>query len=287
MAEMQNTGNPLSSNDLKDLNDNLIVLDRQLNSEELTTTDRFGNTIPTVAGMRKKMEDLASQISTNDLVPIDGSRAADKLSLKDGESSLEVKAENGALLIGDTLKLEDGESSLPLTASNGELLVGDKQALVASTVDDVKTVDEALNFTKDINVTGALQQNGSDVVTKDNLYSSLESVVLYPSGTEVSPPNITINQRVVIDNPFNTWNCKAWTELSVDSGVTWFAFDGMFYAGEGGYGVKTNLLNNTKIVVQSGKNSLINSSTNSGNPLGTTTSYTSALFRVRVIRLGV
>ncbi|WP_392565800.1 hypothetical protein RHO15_09560 [Utexia brackfieldae] len=49
MAQRQNTNNPLPSNDLKDLNDNTIILDEVINSQESNTTDRFGNPMKTLS----------------------------------------------------------------------------------------------------------------------------------------------------------------------------------------------------------------------------------------------
>lgn len=58
----ENTNNPLPSNDLRDLNDNTLIMDDIVNSEDLTTTNRFQKSILTYSGIEKKVQDTVDEI---------------------------------------------------------------------------------------------------------------------------------------------------------------------------------------------------------------------------------
>lgn len=138
----------------------------------------------------------------------------------------------------------------------------------------------------DVNYTGKLTVNDKTVLTEDDKFK-IESMILYPGGDESNPPTVVRNQRIVVDNPFNTINVLLRLELYLES--TWFDFQQLDNVGTAmTTGVRVNVVGNDKIVIQSGNYEpcVINTSIMGGHPFGTNKTYTSAQYRIRIIKLG-
>lgn len=67
-----NTGNPICSNDLRDLNDDTIIIDGYVNSEEDTVKDRFGIDRLTLAGIKNKADTAIVDFTGDAQTAIDG-----------------------------------------------------------------------------------------------------------------------------------------------------------------------------------------------------------------------
>ena len=117
-----------------------------------------------------------------------------------------------------------------------------------------------------------------------------QTVVLYPAGSEESPPTISINQRIVIDNPFNTMNVLTTVEVK-HNGIWGVAGEvkGSLYITKNTYvGISASPISTGNIVIQSAANMIIEGSARDGNPFNTKIEeVTSSMsYRVRITKLG-
>ena len=123
-----------------------------------------------------------------------------------------------------------------------------------------------------------------EVITSANINKFCgQSVILYPGGSVSEPALLHTNQRIVIDNPFNTNLVHSWVEF-YESGV-WYKHDEMVFS-NGGYGVKTNSYGN-KIVIQTGNSSVRARCFHDGNPSGADNIVTSLPYRLIIVKIGV
>lgn len=101
MAEMQNTGNPIKSNDVRDLSDNLIVVDNFTNSDSSTVTNRLGEQIKTLKALIAECQ-TAIDNAIN-------SGSVESLKLTNGDTSAILQMINGILSIDNInlIKMSD------------------------------------------------------------------------------------------------------------------------------------------------------------------------------------
>lgn len=126
----------------------------------------------------------------------------------------------------------------------------------------------------------------SELITTANIAQYQNKItVLYPGGTKEKPPTILKNQRIVVDNPFGTMNVICIVELLIN-GVWGVSPQIQYYADGATRGIAVNALG-TSIVIQSGRNDIIDKLASSdGNPWNGVSYLPSALYRLRVIKLG-
>lgn len=113
----------------------------------------------------------------------------------------------------------------------------------------------------------------------------IRSTIIYPNnGTAANPANVTINQRIVMTNPYPGYYVHC--EAQLLAGGSWG--EAPFTYLSGGYGTNAaQLLPSDNIIVQTGSLYVLSSGNASGTPLGATFSaITSAPCRVIVTRLG-
>lgn len=135
-------------------------------------------------------------------------------------------------------------------------------------------------------------KNWAEFITTENVanYISNKAIVLYPNGSESSPPLLTNNQRIVVQNPFSTMNVYIQVELFINN--VWGKVGevkGSIYTSVNAYvGVSASATSDNRIIIQSAANYLTEGSARDGNPFGTKPEahVTSAAYRVRVIKLG-
>ena len=123
-----------------------------------------------------------------------------------------------------------------------------------------------------------------EVITSANIKNFCgQSVILYPDGTESKPSLLRNNQRIVIDNPFNTNLVYAWVEF-YENGI-WYKHDEIIFNGDTGYGTKTNTYAN-KIVIQTGNSAVRTRCFHDGNPSGADNIMTSLPYRLIIVKIG-
>lgn len=89
--------------------------------------------------------------------------------------------------------------------------------------------------------------------------------IIYPNGgTAVAPANISINSRYVMANPFPGKHVVCIAEVLYDG--NWGDAGWMYSNGEGGRGVRANMLGLSNIVVQTGRTHLLTGAMDSGSP---------------------
>lgn len=115
--------------------------------------------------------------------------------------------------------------------------------------------------------------------------SNLQSLIIYPNGTESNPAVINADQRIEIDNPYKGHSLYLSVQINVDGlwGTTdWFCDSGHSYGIEAihleGEGVD-------KIVIQAANTALTSYSNHSGNGFGIVKVITSAPYRVKIFCL--
>ncbi|NLC23056.1 MAG: hypothetical protein GX776_01080 [Oxalobacter sp.] len=142
-----------------------------------------------------------------------------------------------------------------------------------------------------IKVASAVVSRGLvDVTGLLNQYSDLNSrlsvsTIIYPNGgTAEEAGSVSINQRIVMDNPYPGYYVQCEAQLFLDG--QWGAA-GFMYAG-GGYGVDAWQFGerNEQVVIQTGGTYLTSSSSNIGSPFGRGDAVTVAPCRVIVTRGG-
>lgn len=139
------------------------------------------------------------------------------------------------------------------------------------------------------NFTGKLQQAGSDVITEFTVNNYLVTeTVLYPSGSQSSPPKINNNQRIIIDNPYPTAKTIVQLEIKPTTGnYEWATYDGSDDNGQPIYcGIKANKLG-TKIVIQTAQTYILRPSFADCNPFNISSHIASVYYRIKVIKLGI
>ncbi|WVD61447.1 phage tail protein [Orbus mooreae] len=139
--------------------------------------------------------------------------------------------------------------------------------------------------TGNTNYTGKLQQAGSDVITTETIKNYIgQSIVLYPSGSESSPPTLTVNQSIKIDNPFNTMNIICYVEIFNNN--VWGRVHDTFYNFDSKVtlisGIFITPISNNQLSITTGASELFTG----GLVRWVTGSLTSAKYRVRVIKIG-
>ena len=129
-------------------------------------------------------------------------------------------------------------------------------------------------------------------VTAATLKNRFNTVVLYPNGTEHSPPTLTANQRIVIDNPFPGRPVVAQVEVFANGIWAEPYFMAAPYGNSGPVAGATPsyLYETDKIVIQTGNDGVLYRSTVSGSAHNLTgggdafggSIFTSEPYRLRV-----
>lgn len=129
------------------------------------------------------------------------------------------------------------------------------------------------------------KQKWHEAVTTANIQNySPQVTILYPGGNENSPALLQNNQRIVLDNPFRTMNCLAIIELLIENqwGACPLCDD---VGGDTGRGATATIINGDKIIIQTGKNSILNKCFLDGNPWLIDRPSSQFPFRLRLIKL--
>ncbi|WP_251362959.1 hypothetical protein [Escherichia coli] len=129
-------------------------------------------------------------------------------------------------------------------------------------------------------------------VTAASLKNRFNTVVLYPNGTEASPPTLTANQRIVIDNPFPGRPVVAQVEVFANNiwAAPYFMSTPQGNAGPTAGATPSYLYETDKIVIQTGVDGVLYKSNLSGSAHNFTTGgdvfsgtiYSSRTYRLRV-----
>ena len=82
MTQRQNTKNPCPSNALADLNDNTIIIDEWVNSENDYTIDRFGNQFQTKHKILNDLKKSIEEIENKSFLPMSGGTVSGTLNAK-------------------------------------------------------------------------------------------------------------------------------------------------------------------------------------------------------------
>lgn len=82
MTQRQNTKNPCPSNALADLNDNTIIIDEWVNSENDYTIDRFGNQFKTKHKILNDLKKSIEEIENKSFLPMSGGTVSGTLNAK-------------------------------------------------------------------------------------------------------------------------------------------------------------------------------------------------------------
>lgn len=147
---------------------------------------------------------------------------------------------------------------------------------------DTATNQEQVDIAYLINKVQALEAEKLSVADDD-----ARSTILYPNGgTAEIPANVTVNQRIVMDNPYPGYYvvCEAQAKFNGIWGTTGFIYS----ASAGGYGIEAYQFgeSNQLVVVQTGSYSLSTAGTYTGGPHGQFGNYSTLPCRVIVTRLG-
>lgn len=120
---------------------------------------------------------------------------------------------------------------------------------------DVATNDEVISGTENKAVTAA------------SLKNRFNTVVLYPNGTEHSPPTLTANQRIVIDNPFPGRPVVAQVEVFANGiwAEPYFMAAPYGNSGPAAGATPSYLYETDKIVIQTGNDGVLYRSSISGS----------------------
>lgn len=322
MAQRENTKNPIPSNSLADLNDNTIILDEWTNSSVEYTSDRFGNPILTLSKILSNYQAAVNDIQSGSFLPISGGTVTGLTNFSGGLQSggKTVFTINGGTITGTTnftgtlqykdvevLKVGDcglGGNSPTIkdvdsaSTGNGFYYGG---AVTAGTlpfnyfyVIQATKADQGFQLASDVS-TSALKfrriQSGAwqswyELITTANIanYQNTAVTVLYPNGSESSPPTISKGTRLVIDNPYKTLNCIIKVELKIND--IWGECPKIQDTGSGyGRGCTATALSDDTIVIQTGGASILTGSLSDGNPWNSG-AINSALYRIRLIKLG-
>ncbi|QIQ21774.1 hypothetical protein [Zophobihabitans entericus] len=277
MTVRQNTNNLVPSNNMKDLNDNTIILDEWVNSENDYTQDRFGNTFET---RKKVLADLSSTVKEikegTGFLPISGGELSGNLNVQGKllQENVDVLTKNGGEISGDINIIRNMTIS-GNTNVNGNL----KQNGVNVFTEDGGVVTRRTNFTD------KLQQNSHDVLTSESFPQQL----LYPNGTPEAPDQLVVNNRVSIPNPLGDLsNTRVQVEILVNG--QWGTYNNVVRSiaeGTGssrGIGIKIELVE-SDIVIQTGTSGLLQPSAVDGNPFGLTVAINTVPYRVRVFKV--
>ena len=129
-------------------------------------------------------------------------------------------------------------------------------------------------------------------VTAASLKNRFNTVVLYPNGTEASPPTLTANQRIVIDNPFPGRPVVAQVEVMVNGiwAEPYFMAAPYGNSGPAAGATPSYLYETDKIVIQTGNDGVLYRSSISGSAHNLSgggdafggSIFTSAPYRLRV-----
>lgn len=120
---------------------------------------------------------------------------------------------------------------------------------------DVATNDDVISGT------------ANKAVTAASLKNRFNTVVLYPNGTEDSPPTLTANQRIVIDNPFPGRPVVAQVEVFANNiwAAPYFMTAPSGNAGPAAGATPSYLYETDKIVIQTGLDGVLYKSNLSGS----------------------
>ena len=140
------------------------------------------------------------------------------------------------------------------------------------------------NYAQALNGKPSKSLNDLSQAGEDHFYEN-DFTILYPNGTAANPASISLNTRVVVNNPFPGYLVYCVAEIYRNSmwGITGFVYDG------GGRGILASQYDDDSIVVQSGDTYVVTGPSNTaGNPYGTGngTGLTSAPYRVKVWKIG-
>ncbi|EOJ9896367.1 hypothetical protein ACJ5MI_003001 [Escherichia coli] len=104
-------------------------------------------------------------------------------------------------------------------------------------------------------------------VTAASLKNRFNTVVLYPNGTEASPPTLTANQRIVIDNPFPGRPVVAQVEVMANGiwAEPYFMAAPYGNSGPAAGATPSYLYETDKIVIQTGNDGVLYRSSISGS----------------------
>lgn len=121
-----------------------------------------------------------------------------------------------------------------------------------------------------------------------NIHDQSKFIIIYPQGTEEAPPTISTNNRLIIDNPFDTDSIYCEVEIFINN--MWGAPGWVSTAGTGTYyGTRANYVQTlNKIIVQSAYGGVgFRYSAFTGDPFGLTASgaIDNASFRIKVWRV--
>ena len=152
----------------------------------------------------------------------------------------------------------------------------------------VKAFDSAVN-----QGTIDITELANDVATNASKINDIENAledgtgftIIYPNGgTEASPANVTVNQRIVMDNPFPGRHVSCQAQLLC--GGEWGS--GLFIYSSGSLGTRaSHLLPDDKVVLQTGTNYIrAGASANDGGTWSNTLSLTVAPCRILITKLG-
>jgi hypothetical protein len=129
------------------------------------------------------------------------------------------------------------------------------------------------------------KQKWYESITTANIQNySPQVAILYPDGHESSPALLQNNQRIVLDNPFRTMNCLVIIELLIEN--QWGACPSCDDVGNStGRGATATIINGDKIIIQTGKDSILNKCFLDGNPWLIDKPSSQFPFRLRLIKL--
>ncbi|PXZ04323.1 hypothetical protein [Gilliamella apicola] len=309
MAQRQNTFNQFPSNDLADLNDNTIIVDEFVNSQNDFTANRFGSKFKTLHKIVTDINKLSDDISVGALP---ATRIVDNevstYSVGDSVEFKKMPTINGKPVLGTGDYGIGSYTGVPLNNPDNILAGGCYGMRTTSFPELQKNRNDSASlvvypaWTKGLYVeklavvqskipriyyrcsTPDGKQPFYEVITSANINKFCgQSVILYPDGSVSEPALLYTNQRIVIDNPFNTNLVNSWVEF-YESGV-WYKHDEMVFS-NGGYGVKTNSYGN-KIVIQTGNSSVRARCFHDGNPSGADNVMTSLPYRLIIVKIGV
>ena len=119
----------------------------------------------------------------------------------------------------------------------------------------------------------------------EDIYYKNSFTIIYPNGgTEANPANISINSRYVETNPFAGYRVFCDVELYYNN--QWGSTELNTYSNNG-FGVYVGQHNDNSIVIQTGNNSLLGTSSIISNTFGVSTSINTPLpCRVKVWKIG-
>ena len=192
---------------------------------------------------------------------------------------------NGALSVTPGVfnyNLASGSSQTPngvlsIDASRSSAIYGNSDTVQPKSV----TLIPQIKYCNDTYI-NYIEEHWSDF---EDIYYKNSFTIIYPNGgTEANPANISINSRYVETNPFAGYRVFCDVELYYNN--QWGSTELNTYSNNG-FGVYVGQHNDNSIVIQTGNNSLLGTSSIISNTFGVSTSINTPLpCRVKVWKIG-